>query len=60
MPLIILTLGIFLVAINALMLWLVDYAFDFITIKSLTALVWATIIVAIVNGIIATFSKIID
>ena len=60
MPLIILTLGLFLVVINALMLWLVDYAFDFVTIESITALVWATIIVAIVNAIIATFSKIVD
>jgi len=60
MPLIILTLGLFLVVINALMLWLVDYAFDFVIIESITALVWATIIVAVVNGIIAVFSKIVD
>ncbi|MBI4158454.1 MAG: phage holin family protein [Candidatus Yanofskybacteria bacterium] len=60
MPLIILTLGLFLVVINALMLWLVDYAFDFVIIESITALVWATVIVAIINGIIAAFSKIID
>lgn len=60
MPLIILTLGLFLVAINALMLWLVDYAFAFVAIESITALVWATIVVAIANGIIAAFSKIID
>lgn len=60
MPLIILTLGLFLVVINALMLWLVDYTFDFVTIESITALVWATIIVAIVNAVIAAFTKIID
>lgn len=60
MPLIILTLGLFLVVINALMLWLVDYTFNFVTIENITALVWATIIVAIVNGIIAGISKIID
>ena|SRR3990167_7653753 len=60
MPLIILTLGLFLMVINALMLWLVDYAFDFVTIESITALVWATMIVAFVNAIIAGFSKIID
>lgn len=60
MPLIILTLGLFLVVINALMLWLVDYAFDFVVIENVTALVWATIIVAIVNGVIAAFTKIID
>ena len=60
MPLIILTLGLFLVVINALMLWLVDYAFDFVTVEIITALVWATIIVAIANGIIAAFTKIVD
>ncbi|MEK7138582.1 MAG: phage holin family protein, partial [Patescibacteria group bacterium] len=60
MPLIILTLGLFLVVINALMLWLVDYAFNFVTIESVTALVWATIVVAIANGIIRAFSKIAD
>lgn len=60
MPLIILTLGLFLVVINALMLWLVDYAFEFVVIENITALVWATIIVAMVNAIIAVFSKLID
>jgi putative membrane protein len=60
MPLIILTLGLFLVVINALMLWLVDYTFDFVTIGNITALVWATIIVTLVNAVIGVFSKIID
>jgi len=60
MPLIILTLGLFLVVINALMLWLVDYAFEFVAIENITALVWATVVVAIANGIIGAFSKIID
>ena len=60
MPLIILTLGLFLVVINALMLWLVDYAFEFVSIENITALVWATVVVAIANGIIGAFSKIID
>ena len=60
MPLIILTLGLFLVVINALMLWLVDYAFDFVIIESIVALVWATAVVTIANAVIAAFSKIID
>ena len=60
MPLIILTLGLFLVVINALMLWLVDYAFDFVIIESITALVWATVVVAAVNATMSAFSKIID
>ncbi|OGN08627.1 MAG: hypothetical protein A3J46_02915 [Candidatus Yanofskybacteria bacterium RIFCSPHIGHO2_02_FULL_41_11] len=60
MPLIILTLGLFIIVINAIMLWLVDYAFNFVIIENITALVWATVIVTIVNAIIAAFSKIID
>ena len=60
MPLIILTLGLFLVAINALMLWLVDYTFNFVMIENITALIWATVIIAAVNAIIRAFSKIID
>ena len=60
MPLIILTLGLFLIVINALMLWLVDYAFNFVIIESITALVWATIITAFVNATINAFSKITD
>ena len=60
MPLIILTLGLFLVVINALMLWLVDYAFDFVRIEDINALVWATVVVAVVNGVISAFSKIVD
>lgn len=58
MPLIWLTLGMFLIVINALMLWLVDYAFDFVTIADITALVWATVVVAVVNAIISAISKI--
>src|SRR3989339_1163560 len=57
-PLIMLSLGLFIIVINALMLWIVDYAFTFVHIADLTVLVWATIIVGIVNVIIAGFSKI--
>ena len=38
----------------------VSGAFDFVIIESVTALVWATIITAIVNAVINLFSKIID
>ena len=57
MPVIILTLGIFTLVINALMLWAVDYIFDFIQIQDLYSLVWATIIVSLVNAIISGASK---
>jgi putative membrane protein len=59
-PVIILTLGLFTIVINALILWLVDYIFDFITISDITALVWATIVVSIMNVIISAMVKSID
>ena len=58
-PIIILTLGIFILVLNALMLWIVDYIFDFIIIQSLWALAWATITVGIVNWFISKTTKII-
>ena len=58
-PLIIITLGLFILVINGIILWILDYAFDFIVISDLTALIWATIIVAIVNFFISVSLKII-
>lgn len=55
-PLIILTLGLFTLVINAFILWTVDYAFDFITIHSLVALGWGTLIVTGFN-LLATKSE---
>ena len=60
LPIIILTLGLFTVVINALILWLVDYIFEFMTISDITALIWATIVVSIVNIIVSAFTKAID
>ena len=51
-PIIILTLGIFILVLNALMLWIVDYIFDFVIIQNLWALAWATITVGIINWFI--------
>ena len=59
MPIIILTLGIFSLVINALMLWTVQYAFSFVIIDGLYALVWATIIVTIVNTATSAMAKLI-
>ena len=56
-PLIILTLGLFIIVINALMLWLVDYWFTFVTIETLTALVLATLVVSVVNMLVSFVSK---
>ena len=60
MPLIVLTLGLWTIVINALMLWTVDYVFDFVHAQDLTALVWAVIITSIVNMLISATSKLID
>ena len=59
MPLIILTLGLWTIVLNALMLWTVDYVFDFVVVQDLTALVWATIIISIVNIFVSATTKII-
>jgi len=48
-PLIIISLGLFLIVINAIMLWLAAQLTSFIIIENLVALLWATIIVAVVN-----------
>lgn len=60
LPVIILTLGLFTIVINALLLWLVDYIFDFIEISDIMALVWATVVVVIVNMLISGLTKAID
>ncbi len=59
MPLIMLTLGLWTIVLNALILWAVDYVFDFVLVQDLTALVWATIIIAIVNIFVSVTTKII-
>lgn len=57
MPVIILTLGLFTIVINALLLWVVDYIFDFMTIGDIYALIWATVVIAIVNMMVSGFTK---
>src|SRR3989344_2642232 len=42
MPFIILTLGLFVLVINALLLWVVDYIFDFLAISDIYSLAWTT------------------
>jgi len=59
-PLIILTLGLFTIIINALLLWVVDYIFDFVTISDVITLVWATIVISAVNIIISALTKVAD
>ncbi len=57
LPVIILTLGLFTIVISALLLWLVDYIFDFILIADIPALIWATIVIWVVNLIVSAITK---
>lgn len=59
LPIIILTLGIFILVLDAVMLWVVDYVFDFVQIQTLMALVWATILVGIINWFIHKTTKVL-
>lgn len=58
-PIIILTLGLFTIVINALMLWILDYLLVSVDIQGVAALVWATIIVSIVNLFVSIIRKIL-
>ena len=57
LPLILLTLGLFTLVINMLILWLLDYLLAFISIQSLMALVLGTIIVSVVNLFFSAVAK---
>ena len=50
-PLIVVSLGLFLIVINALILWLAAQLTGYIVIESYYALLWATLVVATVNFI---------
>ena len=56
-PLIILTLGLFNLVLNGLMLWLVDYFFVFVSIPTWQALVWSTLVIWFVNLIFNQAAK---
>ena len=60
LPIIILTLGLFTIVINALILWAVDYIFDFVNIVDIMSLVLATIVISIVNMMISGLTKAAD
>ena len=50
-PLIVISLGLFLIVINAIILWLAAQLTNYIVIENLIALLWATLIIAAVNFI---------
>ncbi len=57
MPIIILTLGLFTLVINGLLLWTVGYMFSFVSIRDVTALLYAVVVVTLVNLIISVAAK---
>ncbi len=54
-PVIVLTLGVGTIAINAFLLWLLDYLSIDVSINGIQSLIYATLIVSLVNMVI-TFS----
>ena len=57
MPLIILTLGLFTLVINGLILWTVDYIFDLVTIGNMVALLSAVVVISIINIFVSATVK---
>ncbi len=51
-PLIFITLGLFTIVINGIILFAVDYFMEALSITSFMGYLWGTIIIAIVNAII--------
>lgn len=56
-PIILLTLGLFTLIINAFLLLLVDYLLDFVIIQTYGALFWSTVAIGIVNMIATSIIK---
>ena len=52
-PIIVLTLGLFTLIINAALIWLVAYFFPFVTYADWMGLLWATVVVTLVNLVIS-------
>jgi len=51
-PLIFITMGLFMIVINAIILFAVDYFIEALTINGFMGYLWGTIIIAIANAII--------
>lgn len=56
-PLMLLTLGLFSLVINALLLWALSYIVPSVVIAGLMPLVWATLVVTVVNILLGTMKK---
>lgn len=58
-PIILITLGLFILIINGFLLWMTDYFFNFIKFKNYTALGFTTIIVSLTNALFGIVYKLI-
>lgn len=56
-PLIVLTLGLFMIIINIIILWLADLLIPELTISGLWAYVWGVLILAILNALTHVVTK---
>lgn len=56
-PLIFITLGLFLIVINAIILFGVDWFVEALKISNIWGYLWGTIIISIINAIIAGSAK---
>ncbi len=54
-PLVVVSLGLFLIVINAVILWLVAQLTGYMVIDNYVALLWTTLVVAVVNFITRWF-----
>ena len=55
LPLIIITLGLFTIVINAVILWLASQFTGYIAIDGLISLLWATVIISAINIVVHWF-----
>ena len=56
-PLMLVTLGLFSLVINALLLWALSYIVPSVIISGLIPLVWATLVVTVVNVLLGVAKK---
>lgn len=56
-PLIVLTMGLFLIVINIIILWLVTWLVPELTIVGFWAYFWGVVIISIINALVSGISK---
>jgi len=56
-PLIVLTMGLFMIIINILILWLVTILIPNLIIVGFWAYFWGVVIISIINALTSTFAK---